>query len=163
MADKPEQQSLKRGASLKPILWAFSIALLMFVFPGIVLLLVGGMLPTLTAYWIDRTHQKYSAFCVGSLNLTGVVPSFLELVGGRNNVAQAWEILSTDPFNLAIMYGAAAVGWALYLFLPSLIVAFLSVVAQHRIADLRGRQRELVRVWGTEIASDQPEEGKNQK
>ena len=57
------------------------------------------------------------------------------------------------------MYGAAAVGWALYLFLPSLIVAFLTVVAQHRIAELRGRQRELARVWGNEIAAEQSEEG----
>ncbi len=159
MADEPEQQSSERGVSLKPILWAFSAALLMFVFPGIVLLLIGGMLPTLTAYWIDRTPQKYSAFCVGSLNLSGVFPSFIELVSGKNNVGQAWEILSTNPFNLAIRYGTAAVGWALYLFLPSLIVAFLTVVAQHRIAELRGRQRELARIWGTDIAAEPSGEG----
>ncbi len=158
MAIEPEQQTSERSVSLKPILWAFAAACLIFAFPGIVLLVVGGMLPTLTAYWIDRTPQKFSAICVGSLNFSGVFPSLIELWTGKNNMAQAWEIISTDPFTLAIMYGAAAVGWALYLFIPSLIVAFLTVVAQHRIAELRARQRELVRVWGTDIASGPEEE-----
>jgi hypothetical protein len=158
MANQPEEQTTQRTVSLKPILWAFAIGCMIFIFPGIVLLVAGGMLPTLTAYWIDRTPQKYSAFCVGSLNFSGVFPSVIELWTGRNTVEHAWAIISTDPFTLAIMYGAAAVGWALYLFIPSLIVAFLTVVAQHRIAELRARQRELVRVWGTEIAVESSEE-----
>ncbi len=157
MQDQP-QQHLSAGGVYKWLLWAFALACLLAVFPGLVMLFLFGMLPTLVAFWIDRTPQKYSAYCLGALNFSGVFPSLLELWTGKNNVAQAWEIISADPFNMAIMYGSAGVGMALYIFLPSLIVAFMTVIAQHRIADLRARQRELVKVWGTDITVAETEE-----
>jgi hypothetical protein len=156
MADEPDSEPVGGRASLRPIMWAFALMLLMVVFPQVVLLVLVGSLPTIVAFWTDRMPQKYAALCVGGMNLSGVFPFFMDLWTGRNNLSQAWDIM-TDPLSLLTMYGAAAFGWALFIFLPPVVVAFLSVVAQHRIAQLRQTQRVLIREWGTGIASVEEE------
>ena len=134
------------------ILWSFMFVLVMMAFPQIFLFLFIGLLPTLVAYIIDRTPKKYAAFCVGGMNLSGVFPGLRELWLGNNNIPQAIEII-TNIFDLIIMYAAASFGWLLYIAVPPVVNALLAVAAQHRIAQLRSRQRELIREWGQEIAA----------
>jgi hypothetical protein len=124
----------------------------MIVSLGSVMLLFIGMLPTLVAFLVDRTPKKYSTFCIGGLNFSGVFPSLLDLWTGANSVSAAIDIM-TDPFRLIVMYGAAGFGWLLFAMLPSVVGAILAVNAQRRVAQLRGTQRELIAEWGPEIAA----------
>ena len=145
-------QPASTRSALKPLLWALTVALVMIVSLGSVMLLFIGMLPTLVAFLIDRTPKKYSTFCVGGLNFCGVFPSLLDLWTGANSVNASIDYM-TDPFRLIVMYGAAAFGWLLFAMLPPVIGAILAVNAQRRVAQLRGTQRELIAEWGPEIAT----------
>ncbi len=138
-------------STFKIILWAIMAAAIMFVLPQVFILLLLGLSPTIVAFMIDRSPHKYSAFCVGGMNIAGVFPSFLTLWNGNNSIRGAMEIL-TNPFDLTIMFAGAAFGWLLYVAIPPVIKSLLTVIAQHQIAVLREEQKELIKNWGEGIA-----------
>ncbi len=155
MAKKPnntKQATPAKGSTLQPLLWVMFLSIIMFVFPESIILLFIGLLPTIVAFIIDKSSKKYITFCVGAMNITGVLPSMLELWAGPNNIPHAIQIV-TNIFDLIVMYAAAAFGWLLYIAIPPVVNALLAVVAQHRITVLRARQRELIREWGEDIAT----------
>ena len=136
---------------MKPLLWVFMFTLMMFVFPALVIVLIIGMLPTLVAMMIDKTPKKYAAWCVGGMNLTGVFPALQDLWAGATTIKQAMSILG-NPAELLVMYAAAAFGWMIYIAVPPVVRSLMSVMAQHRIAQLRSDQRTLIGDWGAGIA-----------
>jgi hypothetical protein len=133
------------------ILWAMAFVAIMFVFTGTVIMLLVGMAPTIVAYLIDRTPKKFAAWCVGGMNFSGVLPSLLKFWDKGENVRNAISV-AFNPFDLTVMYGAAAFGWMLYQAIPPVVAAMIAVSAQHRIAKLRARQRELIKEWGEALA-----------
>jgi NADH:ubiquinone oxidoreductase subunit 5 (subunit L)/multisubunit Na+/H+ antiporter MnhA subunit len=133
------------------ILWAIAFVSILFLLTGSVILLLIGMAPTIVAYLIDRTPKKFAAWCVGGMNFTGVLPSFLKYWDRGESVRNAIAV-AFNPFDLTVMYGAAAFGWMLYQAIPPVVAAMIAVSAQHRIAKLRARQRELIKEWGEALA-----------
>ena len=123
-----------------------------------VILIFFGMLPTLVALIIDRTRQKYSVFCVGGMNFSGVFPYLLDLWAGEHTVGSAMEIL-TNVFSLLLMYGAAGFGWAIYVAVPPVVGGFLTVMAQRRVGQLRRDQKELIEEWGEDVAVSEEDSG----
>jgi len=143
----------QRMGSGQLILWAIAFVGVLFVFTGSVIVTLVGMAPTFVAFLADRTPRKYATFCMGGMNFAGVFPSLMKLwevavTGGvKDSIA-----ITFNPFNLMVMYSAAAFGWLLYQMVPPIVAAMIAVTAQHRIAQLRGRQRELIKEWGDAIA-----------
>lgn len=123
----------------------------MLVSMSSVVLLCLAMLPTLAAFIIDKTPQKYFGFCVGGMNLSGTFPSLMDLWAGVHDVDQAMDILS-NVFSLAIIYGAAAFGWMVYIIVPPVVAAFLTMIAKRRAQQLRSVQSQLVEEWGEVLA-----------
>lgn len=117
-----------------------------------VILLFFGMMPTLVARIIDRSHKHAATFCVGAMNFCGVFPYLMKLWKVNHSLAGAGDIL-TDVFALLAMYGAAAFGWMLFVLIPPGVVTFLNVMAQRRVATLRTRQREIIEEWGEGVVA----------
>ena len=135
----------------KIILWAILAAAIMFIIPQVFILLALGLSPTIVAFIIDRSKQKYATLCVGGMNIAGVIPSLIDLWNGKNNVSAAMAIL-TNPFDVIIMFAGAAFGWMLYLAIPPVVSGLFTVIAHHRIAQLRVEQKRLIKEWGEGIA-----------
>jgi hypothetical protein len=129
-----------------------AFVMVMIFFPAVVILVLIGMVPTIVAYAIDKTPGKYAMFCVGGINFTGVFPALTDLWSGNPSISASLKIAG-DPFSLILMYGAAGLGWAIYMFIPPIISAGLAVAAQHRIQQLRSDQRALIQEWGPAIAA----------
>lgn len=127
------------------------ITLLMIVALPMMMVLFFGMLPTLVVYFIDRTEEKYHTFSVGGINLSGVFPYLLDLWKAGDPFSAAQHIL-TNVFSLMVMLSAASFGWIMFLSIPPVIVAFLTVIAQRRVVLLRSQQVELIKEWGKEVA-----------
>ena len=138
-------------SSFQFILWAILVAASMFAVPQVFILLIVGLSPSVAAFLIDRSPRKYATFCVGGMNIAGVFPAFLNLLNGDNSIAGVKNIL-TNPFEMTIMFAAAALGWLIYFAIPPVIKSLLTVIAQHRIGILRGEQRKLIKDWGEGIA-----------
>lgn len=129
-----------------------SLAGAIFLFGTFIVLMV-MMLPTVVAFFVDRSPKKYLARCVGSINVCGTLPGLLDLWLQGQTVAAAGAILS-DVFYWLYAYGAAALGWALFTGVPSLIASYVSVKAQRRVAEMRAKQQKLVEEWGEEVARE---------
>ncbi len=117
-----------------------------------VLILGIGMLPTLAAMITDRRKEKYATLCVGCMNFTGVMPFMIRLWTEDHSYDHAFTVIA-DPFTWLVMYGAAALGWAIYFVAPGIVGMFIGLRTEQRIQRLRRRQRDLVEEWGPGVAS----------
>jgi len=137
------------------------LAMLIISLPT-VLILFFGLLPSIVAFIVDRTKQRYAAFCVGGMNFSGVFPYLLDVWYGRHTVDEAMIVL-TDVFALMIMYSSSALGWLIYVSVPTVVTTFLSVINERRISSLRARQREIIAEWGEDVDVTRVETAKADK
>ena len=158
MAQKPEpsepadpSKTTGKTASYAPVWIALTLVGVLIISLPSVILLFFGMLPTVVALIVDRTRQKYAVFCVGGMNFSGIFPYLLDLWAGEHTAGSAMEIL-TDVFSLLLMYGAAGFGWMIFIAVPPVVGAFLTVMAQRRVSQLRRDQKELIEEWGEDVA-----------
>jgi hypothetical protein len=125
------------------------VAILM---PSCIVLAI-DMAPTIVAYVVDRTREKYLAITVGLLNLCGALPAEVALWQRGQSYAAAMDIAS-DAFFWLMAYGAAAVGWVIYLMLPPMLRHYYGTTTQARLLSHRRKQQTLVETWGEEVAGE---------
>lgn len=142
-------KKLKRPPRKPVFIATVALVVLLAALPT-ALLLVIGFAPTLGARIGDTAPGKYLTKCVFWMNLAGVAPFLFELWGRGNDMATAIAIV-TDMFAWLLMYGAAGMGWLLFLGLPGAVAMSRSLNAKRRIYVLRERQKELINEWGEVI------------
>ncbi len=118
------------------------IAVLM---PSCIVLAI-NMAPTIVAYVIDRTREKNLAVTVGLLNVCGTLPAEVELWKRGQSYAAAMDIAS-DAFYWLVAYGAAAVGWAVYLMLPPILSHYYAATTEARMQTHLRKQQALIQSW----------------
>ncbi|NQU59897.1 MAG: hypothetical protein HQ512_02100 [Rhodospirillales bacterium] len=112
-----------------------------------VILLMFGLLPTIVAWVIDRSPQKYTMFCVFGMNFSGLLPFLMDIWFVEHSIDAATKIMS-NVFDIMVIYGAAAFGWMLFVSLPPVITTFLTVMSERRVTVLKGNQRTIIEEWG---------------
>ncbi len=132
------------GVILLPV-----IAILM---PSCIVLAI-NMAPTVVAYVVDQTREKYLAVTVGLLNLCGALPAEAALWQRGQTYAAAMDIVSDAIFWL-MAYGAAAAGWAIYLILPPVLGHYYGITTQARLQSHHHKQQVLIESWGDEVAGE---------
>jgi hypothetical protein len=117
------------------------------------LLILIGMIPTFVAAYIDRTKEQTAGLTVGAMNAAGVLPYLIELWRIGHTVDQSIQLLA-DPMTLLTMYGAAAMGWILYLNIPPLMKVLAMRRRRSEADRLRSDMKELINTWGVDVAGD---------
>ncbi len=125
------------------------IALLM---PSCIVLEI-NISPSFVAYAIDRTREKYLAITVGLLNFCGTLPAEVALWQRGQTYNAAMDIAS-DAFFWLVAYGAAALGWAIYLMIPPILGHYYGITSQARLQTHRRRQQALIEAWGEEVTGE---------
>lgn len=113
-------------------------------------LTMAGMVPTVVAALLDRFRAKYLTRTVGAMNVAGLAPLVLQLWSRGLTMADATRLLS-NPFNWLMMYGAAAIGWAIFLAMPTIARTIVDVRADQAQRQLKSRAAQLVEEWGEEV------------
>lgn len=152
MAKKPKSQAKtdgKTGTFTRILMLSLALAFGLMFLPTVIFVAF-AMLPTLAAYIVDRNPDKYEWICVGGLNFAGCVPFLLRLWTGRHTVDAAAAML-TDVFTLMAVFGAAGLGWLLFMALPPMVGVFMQMRAQRRVANLKATQQRLIQTWGPEV------------
>ncbi|MEE8394353.1 MAG: acyl-CoA synthetase [Rhodospirillales bacterium] len=157
MAQQPSHQAGARRAigrlrSSGPVWVSIIVVTLVIVSLPSMIILFFGMTPTIVAFIIDRSKQKSATFCVGGMNLCGVFVSLLDLWTNSHTIANAMNIL-TDVFALMWMFLGAAIGWMLYVSVPPVVISFLTVMSQHKVAQMRSNQKEIIEEWGESVTN----------
>jgi len=145
----------KKGMSIQ--VRAILIAALMcgLVFMPTMMILIVGMLPTLTAVFIDRSSEKTRGLTVGALNLAGCMPFLLQVWGGQNTIDHAIEIL-IDPRTIIVMYCAASVGYIVDWAVSGLVATIMVQTSASRLENMGKRRAELISRWGPEVTGELP-------
>jgi hypothetical protein len=140
------------GRGLRHVVWGLLIlvALLVISLPTVLVLLF-GMLPTIVAWVIDRSQQKYATFCVCGMNFSGMFP-FLSDIWFKDHSTDAAVAVLTNVFDLMVIYGAAAFGWMMFIAVPPVISQFISAMLQRRVATLRDQQQKIIEEWGEGVS-----------
>ncbi|KAA5607641.1 hypothetical protein F1188_02475 [Roseospira marina] len=133
------------------------LAVGLFLFLPTVLVLVVAMLPTGAALVVDRSASRSGWLCVGGLNFAALAPSLFELWFENNTLEFATGIIS-NVFTLMLIYGAAAVGWIIYMTMPQVIASVMDMTSSHRIERLKAHQQDLAEEWGPEVAREDTRE-----
>ena len=123
-----------------------------FLMPSVIVLVI-DMAPTIVAYVVDRTREKYLAITVGLLNLCGTLPAEMKLWQQGQSYTAAMDIAS-NPFFWLMAYGAAAIGWVIYLMLPPILGHYYGITSQARLQSHTRRQQALIAAWGDEVAGE---------
>src|SRR3954470_20129233 len=136
---RPVAKPQRRGSGLGILGWV-AAPLLLFIAAPVTSLVIVGMLPTIVAAITDRRREKYSAYCVGGFNLAAVFPYALYLLLHDNNIRPGLTRMIGDPINWFAWYGAAAVGWGVYTWIPTMTVYFSDMRERGRLSNLKKRQ-----------------------
>ena len=149
-------QTQARGTRL--MWWAIIIGGMSMWSLSSMIILLFGMLPTLVAFIIDRSPRNYAMYCVGGMNFSGVFPYLLDLWTGNHDINSAIDIL-TDVFSLLVMYSGAGFGWMLFMAIPPLVGAVMTVMSERRLAHLQDKQKVIIEEWGEDVGiPDEDEE-----
>jgi hypothetical protein len=152
---KPGGRVTKHGASATVAI-ALVTVLAVTALP-LCILVLSGLVPTMVATVVDRYRARYLTRAVGFMNVAGLTPLIVRLWSNGLTMETVADILSR-PVNWLMMYGAAGIGWVLFLGMPSLARVYVDVRADQLQRDLKARADHLVEVWGEEV-SGKPRSG----
>ena len=116
------------------------------------LLLTFALLPALCACLVANSQGYYPAMSIGSLSFAGAWPFLLKLWLSGHSVANAMQFI-VNPSTWLIIYGAAALGWAMCQWFPIFVSSFMSMFSARRLKDLEQKQKLLIEEWGEEVAN----------
>lgn len=123
---------------------------LIFLIKHSFIFLIAGMLPAIVAHLIDRTDIMYKFKVVAAMNFAGVAPHLSQLQS-QNHSADAVRSIMADPMVWMVMYGSAALGWALVFLAPMITRATIEFFSDNKVARLELEQHKLEEEWGPEI------------
>lgn len=141
----------------KAALIVFFILICIISFP-IVLILVFGLLPTLTILFTDKKNYD-KQLIVGCFNIAGV---FFYLFGLLNKFSVGLQNdIADNIFMIILMLGSAALGLILYNELPNFYAYFNKLLSLRKIDRINSRLSKLKEDWGDEIVPSLPSQPKN--
>lgn len=143
-------KAYKKLSFLQKFLLLALLVVMIFVSFPIVLLLIFGLLPTITVMYTDR--QNYDRqLIIGCFNISGV---FFYLFGLLTKFSSGLSFNVIDNiFMLIVMLGCAAIGALFYSELPNIYAYFYKISAQKRIEKIDAKLNKLREEWGDDIAN----------
>ena len=137
------------GCSMKKIITTILIAVVAVAVMPTTLLLFVGMMPSIAAYFIDKTKQQLKAMTVGCLNFSACFYYWLELVSSDHSLVTAWEIIS--PTSISIMYAGAIAGYIVEWGVSMAVAVVMVQSGKSKLSSIRKQKEEMVERWGVEV------------
>lgn len=117
-----------------------------------VIMLAFMLLPASVAMLVERSKGLYCGVCVGAMSLAGAAPALTDLWFNNHTIQGAFQNMG-NLWTILLIYGCAAIGWAIYVTTPSIVSTFMAMTAGRRIEVLKAQQKELVLKWGPDVES----------
>jgi hypothetical protein len=137
------------------ILFVIFVGALAAVKFNVAMLLLFGLLPTLVLGITGKGAFKAERMqCVALANIAGVIMLIPEVWTNPN----AFERVIFDFKNWIIMWGSAAIGYALIYIGPMIAAIVMQSLAQDRVKKINSQRQELVEMWGTDVLGDKDDD-----
>lgn len=138
----------------KQLLIAAFLILAVVFLPTTILLLI-GMLPTVVAFFVDRTPERLKGLTVGCLNFAATFPFLMELATRGHTPDIALQMV-TNPRSVSVMYSGALCGYLLEAGLAISVSKIMVQQAKARLKKLKNDQGKLIAKWGPEVTGEMP-------
>ncbi len=116
------------------------------------LLLFVGMMPSVAAFFIDKTRQQLKAMTVGCLNFAACFPYWLTLVSSGHTMDLAWEILS--PTSMSLMYTGALAGYTVEWGVSLVVSVAMVQKGKGKLRSVRKQKEKTIERWGSEVTGE---------
>lgn len=147
---KKKSSGKKKGMSPKYfILMLLTLVLIAMFFPYALVIMI-GMAPTAVIFITDPYRDPMAPLTVGSMNICGVVPVLFALWRTDAHMRDAIDQIG-QPFNLLMMFGAAAVGWMIWTLVPRIYATVATANAHKRLNVLKKARGIIIEEWGADI------------
>ncbi|MFD2204085.1 hypothetical protein [Kiloniella antarctica] len=126
------------------------------------------MVPSIVAFVVDRTPQRYLTMTVSLPNFCGVLPGLAALWERGQTFDGAFNGIA-DPWNMMVAYSAAGMGWVIFFATPLIVGSYLNISTEGKIKSIRRYQDVLIEAWGegvkqtTSVQVDEINEDKEQE
>lgn len=112
------------------------------------MLVAVGLLPTIVLGFTGKgSHKGQRTMCVGLTNSAGIII----LLGDLWNQPGGLDDMLVNLNTWIIMWGGAAIGYALNFVGPLIASIILQGMAQDRIKNINQQKQELLELWGHEV------------
>lgn len=129
------------------------IALTAFFAPGELLIIAGGMVPTMAAAFVDQTPRRMITQCVGAMNFAGV-SAVMALAWNDGGSLDAAVALLSDPYAWLVMLVGAGAGWSLTWAGRAVAARIVAHMVDRQVRQLRDYQAKLVTDWGRHVLDE---------
>lgn len=145
--------SREKPRGLRPL----TIILLIICIPLLVVLLrtaaifwALALLPSIVAYYVDRTATRYIFHTVYACNLAATLPALGRIIKNGISDPEVQAVMG-DGINWLMIYGAAGFGWLLVYSAPVFAKGLINVMHQRKISRLERTQKRIISEWGTQV------------
>lgn len=149
--EKKAKKEKKKGSFLTTLMMITgSIGMILVFHTGFIFFVI-GILPSIVAFYLDRTSKRNNYHTVLACNLSGVIPFMAQMLReGRSN-AYTTELMS-DAGNWLIIYASAGFGWILVYATPLFAQFLITMFHQGQIMRYEALQERIIKDWGPEVA-----------
>lgn len=148
-----KRRQRKEMSGFGPLLF-IGLATVALFSPPVAILISAGLVPAIVLGFTGKGENKALRLqCVTFANLGGVIPFTMQIWSRP----QSLETVLSDPINLVIMWGSAAIGYALIYVGPIVATYILQGMSQDRIKQIVQQKQSLVEMWGHEVLGDKEE------
>ncbi len=150
-----KKQKKKTKISLTMLVFGLCATALICMFYTISFFLIVGMLPSVVAYFTNKSTHPIRTLTVGALNFAGCFPFLIELVHYKNDLTRSLDVLS-DPITIVVAYSAAMIGYLVDWAISGLAAGILYQRGLERQKQIKKEQAAFIERWGEKIRGDIP-------
>jgi hypothetical protein len=141
----------------KIMLIVLSLLLMGFLRTGFMFVII-GLLPSIVAYYMDITADRYTFKTIFACNLCGMLPYIGRMLHEGPSSALLQNLMGT-AMNWVIIYGTAILGWLLVEICPMIAQVLIAGFSQAQITRIERLQKKIEREWGPEVTELSKEGG----
>lgn len=156
---KEKAPTRKMGKKYKIFLILFCLVAMAFLRTGFVFIIV-AMLPSIVAYYVDQSDNRYTFRSIFYCNSAGVLPYLAQLIeyGPRSSNIQG---VMDHPVTWLVVFGSAAGGFMLTVVTPVIAEMLVGSIHHTHVRGLQRAQKKIEKEWGNEITKFGLEPTKN--
>ena len=139
----------KMSGKAKLLLIISSLLMMGFLRTGFIFVII-AMLPSIVAYYMDVTVERYRFKTIFACNMCGVMPYIEKMLYSGPSSAVLQSIMS-NVVHWVLIFGAALVGWLLSEICPMISQVLVGSMHQAHISRIERMQRKIEGEWGQEV------------
>lgn len=145
---RPPRRRGSGGSSASGVFLLIGLVVLAVIKPQAAMLVAVGLLPTIVLGFTGKgTHKGQRTMCVGLTNSAGIII----LLGDLWSQPGMLDDMLVNLNTWIIMWGGAAIGYALNFIGPLIASMVLQAMAQDRVKNINQQKQELLELWGHEV------------